>query len=39
MEGAKPQKTMAATKGMDRREFIVTTLTIGGGFALALAFP
>src|SRR5438094_9237885 len=30
---------MAATKGMDRREFIVTTLTVGGGFALALAFP
>jgi len=24
---------------MDRREFIVTTLTVGGGFALALAFP
>ena len=30
---------MAAIKGMDRREFIVTTLTVGGGFALALAFP
>src|SRR5215813_7318649 len=30
---------MAATKRMDRREFIVTTLTVGGGFALALAFP
>jgi isoquinoline 1-oxidoreductase subunit beta len=30
---------MAVTKGMDRREFMVTTLTIGGGFALALAFP
>src|SRR5213596_4348535 len=30
---------MKATKGMDRREFIVTTLTVGGGFALALTFP
>src|SRR5262250_1807820 len=30
---------MEATKGMDRRDFIVTTLTVGGGFALALAFP
>src|SRR5256712_11491591 len=30
---------MATTKGMDRREFIVTTLTVGGGFALALTFP
>jgi len=30
---------MAVTRGMDRREFIVTTLTVGGGFALALAFP
>ena len=30
---------MAATKGMDRREFIITTLTVGGGFALAMAFP
>ena len=30
---------MKATKEMDRREFIVTTLTVGGGFALALAFP
>src|SRR5439155_20432205 len=29
---------MATTKGMDRREFIVTTLTVGGGFALALTF-
>src|SRR2546426_1421195 len=36
---AKPQKTMATSKRMDRREFIVTTLTVGGGFALALAFP
>src|SRR3989441_2064067 len=38
-ERQKPQKTMATRKGMDRREFIVTTLTVGGGFALALAFP
>ncbi len=30
---------MAVTRGMDRREFMVTTLTVGGGFALALAFP
>src|SRR5262245_65266164 len=30
---------MATTKGMDRREFIVATLTVGGGFALALTFP
>src|SRR5262245_33365227 len=30
---------MKATKKIDRREFIVTTLTVGGGFALALAFP
>jgi len=30
---------MAVTRGIDRREFIVTTLTVGGGFALALAFP
>src|SRR2546428_7319223 len=30
---------MATTKGMDRREFIVTTLRVGGGCALALAFP
>ena len=30
---------MAATRRMDRREFMVTTLTVGGGFALALAFP
>ncbi len=30
---------MAVIKGMDRREFMVTTLTVGGGFALALAFP
>src|SRR3989475_9165684 len=30
---------MAATKVMDRREFIVTTLTVGGGFGLARAFP
>src|SRR2546427_2483960 len=30
---------MAATKVMDRREFVVTTLTVGGGFGLARAFP
>jgi len=30
---------MAVIKGMDRREFMVTTLTVGGGFALALTFP
>jgi isoquinoline 1-oxidoreductase beta subunit len=30
---------MAVTKEMDRREFMVTTLAAGGGFALALAFP
>ena len=30
---------MVVSKGMDRREFMVTTLTVGGGFALALTFP
>ena len=30
---------MALTKEMDRREFLVTTLAVGGGFALALTFP
>ena len=30
---------MAVIKGMGRREFMVTTLTVGGGFALALTFP
>src|SRR2546425_3109686 len=29
---------MAVTRGIDRREFIVTTLTVGGGSALARAF-
>src|SRR5207237_3446694 len=27
------------TRGMERREFMVTTLAVGGGFALALVFP
>src|SRR5262249_11501871 len=30
---------MAATKAMDRREFIVTTLTVDGSFAAAVAVP
>lgn len=30
---------MTVTRGMNRREFVVTTLTVGGGFALGLLFP
>jgi isoquinoline 1-oxidoreductase beta subunit len=30
---------MTATHGMNRREFVVTTLAVGGGLALGLSFP
>jgi len=30
---------MTATSGMNRREFVVTTLAVGGGLALGLSFP
>jgi isoquinoline 1-oxidoreductase subunit beta len=30
---------MTATRGMNRREFVVTTLAVGGGLALGLSFP
>ena len=30
---------MTATRGMSRREFVVTTFAVGGGLALGLSFP
>ncbi len=30
---------MTTTSGMNRREFVVTTLAVGGGLALGLSFP
>src|SRR6202007_391570 len=30
---------MKATRGISRRDFVVTTFAVGGGFALGFAFP
>src|SRR5262249_43224815 len=37
LEGS--QETQVSTLKINRREFMVTSFTVGGGFALSLAFP